>query len=131
MPERPDDQLVLPFSWSGVRVDPANGATTLRVRISPTGQDTYALELADGLGAVVASVEALVARPVSAESLNRGPESLYRLDWVAATAAPTGPAGTWAVIGQGRGRAFRRHEPDRRARRGRGRPRGRCAAGHR
>ncbi|HYQ67784.1 SDR family NAD(P)-dependent oxidoreductase [Actinophytocola sp.] len=87
VPERPAGQVVLPFSWSGVRVF-GTGATSARVRITRTGQDAYALSLVDGTGAPVASVDTLVARPVSADALSTGPDSLYRLDWVPA------PAGT-------------------------------------
>ncbi|MGB3440609.1 MAG: SDR family NAD(P)-dependent oxidoreductase [Actinophytocola sp.] len=86
VPEREDRQVVLPFSWSGVRIA-GTSPTALRVRITKTGQDAYALTLTDRTGAPVASVETLVARPVSADALNSGPDSLYRLDWV-----PAGPA---------------------------------------
>jgi acyl transferase domain-containing protein/acyl-CoA synthetase (AMP-forming)/AMP-acid ligase II/acyl carrier protein len=82
----PGQQVMLPFSWSGVRITAAS-PTALRVRITKTGQDAYALALTDRTGAPVASVETLVARPVSADALNSGPDSLYRLDWL-----PAGPA---------------------------------------
>jgi acyl carrier protein len=85
VPERADGQVVLPFSWSGVRVF-GTRATSVRVRITRTGEDAYALAVTDSAGAPVASVESLVARPVSAAALTRGPDSLYRLDWVPATA---------------------------------------------
>ncbi|MBO4208045.1 acyltransferase domain-containing protein, partial [Micromonospora echinofusca] len=58
----------LPFAWTDVRLH-AEGATTLRVRITPVGpagptgpagSDGYALALCDGTGAPVASVGALV-----------------------------------------------------------------------
>jgi acyl transferase domain-containing protein/acyl-CoA synthetase (AMP-forming)/AMP-acid ligase II/acyl carrier protein/short-subunit dehydrogenase len=88
VPKRPDGQVVLPFSWNGVRVYTGNRATAVRVRITPAGPDTYALVLADSTGLPVASVESLVARPVSAEALGAaaGPDSLYRVDWVPAGA---------------------------------------------
>ncbi|MFC4855484.1 SDR family NAD(P)-dependent oxidoreductase [Actinophytocola glycyrrhizae] len=86
VPERDDRQVVLPFSWNGVRITGESPAA-LRVRITKTGQDAYALALADRTGVPVASVATLVARPVSADALSSGPESLYRLDWV-----PAGPA---------------------------------------
>ncbi|HEX2134052.1 MAG TPA: SDR family NAD(P)-dependent oxidoreductase, partial [Actinophytocola sp.] len=88
VPERPDRQLVLPFSWNGVHV-PGSGSTALRVRITPAGQDAFAVELADATGAPVASVASLVARPVTREQLEvtAGPESLYRVDWVPAPAS--------------------------------------------
>ncbi|GAB1511634.1 SDR family NAD(P)-dependent oxidoreductase [Actinophytocola sp. KF-1] len=81
----PMRQVMLPFSWSGVRITgPAPAA--LRVRITKTGTDAYALALADRTGTPVATVETLVARPVDAAALRSGPDSLYRLDWV-----PAGP----------------------------------------
>ncbi|MFF5107453.1 SDR family NAD(P)-dependent oxidoreductase, partial [Streptomyces sp. NPDC000134] len=80
--------LGLPFSWSGVRLH-ASGANTLRVRLSPAGTDAVALTVADGSGAPVATVDALVVRAVSPDALGaaRRIESLYRLDWVPAPAA--------------------------------------------
>jgi acyl transferase domain-containing protein/acyl carrier protein len=82
----PLGQVMLPFSWSGVRfTGPA--PASLRVRITKTGTDAYTLALADRTGTPVATVDTLVARPVSADALRSGPDSLYRLDWV-----PAGPA---------------------------------------
>ncbi|HWM07203.1 MAG TPA: SDR family NAD(P)-dependent oxidoreductase [Actinophytocola sp.] len=92
VPERTDGQVALPFSWSGVRVSPESRPTALRVRITRTGEDTYALDLADNTGTPVAAVESLVARPVSADALSTGPDSLYRLDWVPAGPAAAEPA---------------------------------------
>ncbi|MBB4903772.1 polyketide synthase dehydratase domain-containing protein, partial [Streptomyces griseomycini] len=78
----------LPFAWSGVRLH-ASGATTLRVRLSPAGADAVALTVADGSGAPVATVDALVVRAVSPDALGaaRRLESLFRLDWVPAPAS--------------------------------------------
>jgi acyl transferase domain-containing protein/acyl carrier protein len=92
VPERPEGQVVLPFSWSGVHVHDTT-ATSVRVRITKTGTDAYTLSLVDPTGAPVASVETLVARPVSADALRSGPDSLYRLDWVPAPAAGERPDG--------------------------------------
>ncbi|MGH3875475.1 MAG: SDR family NAD(P)-dependent oxidoreductase [Actinophytocola sp.] len=100
VPERADDQLVLPFSWNGVRAASANGATSLRVRITPSGADAFAVDLADGAGAPLASVASLVARPVTPEQLDvgRGPDSLYRVEWVPFAAA-SGTSERWAMLG--------------------------------
>ncbi|MGW5868669.1 type I polyketide synthase [Streptomyces sp. NPDC055239] len=86
----------LPFAWTGVRLH-AEGATTLRVRVSAVGPDAVALAVADGSGAPVATVDSLVLRAVSPGSLEtaRGHESLFRLDWVAAAVA-SGSAGSVA-----------------------------------
>ncbi|MEU5952062.1 type I polyketide synthase [Streptomyces sp. NPDC047525] len=94
----------LPFTWTGVRLH-AEGATTLRVRLTAVGPDAVALAVADGSGAPVATVDSLVLRAVSPGSLGtaRGHESLFRLDWVAASAA-AGSAGSvaefadWAAV---------------------------------
>nr|WP_172382011.1 type I polyketide synthase [Streptomyces sp. MNP-20] len=76
----------LPFSWSGVRLH-ASGATVLRVRLAPTGSDGVSLTIADGTGAPVATIDSLVLRPVSGAVSRQAWESLFRLDWVPATAA--------------------------------------------
>ncbi|MFJ1647045.1 SDR family NAD(P)-dependent oxidoreductase [Streptomyces sp. NPDC088258] len=59
----PRSEVLVPFAWSGVRLH-AVGACAVRVRISRTGRDTLALELADAAGEPVATVGALVSRPV-------------------------------------------------------------------
>ncbi|MCP3804692.1 SDR family NAD(P)-dependent oxidoreductase [Allokutzneria sp. A3M-2-11 16] len=71
----------LPFAWSGVSLQ-ATGATSLRVRIAPTGADSVLLEIADGVGVPVASVESLALREVSAEQLAQSSiDSLYLVNW--------------------------------------------------
>ncbi|WP_405019837.1 type I polyketide synthase [Kitasatospora sp. NBC_00070] len=83
---------VLPFSWSGVELFAA-GAAAVRVRISPTGENTVALAIADALGNPLASVRSLVSRPVSDAQLAAGRtafhDSLFTLDWTPVT--PAGP----------------------------------------
>ncbi|NUT91921.1 MAG: SDR family NAD(P)-dependent oxidoreductase, partial [Saccharothrix sp.] len=88
----------LPFAWHGVHVT-STGATGLRVRISPTAPDTYALSLADPSGTPVATVDSLVARPVTTQGLV---DSLYRLDWVPVP-TPSGPVDTPEVVEVGTG----------------------------
>ncbi len=81
----------LPFSWQGVSLRAA-GATTLRVRITPDGEDTVSLRLADGTGAPVASVESLALRPMpSGEPAGGPPDALFRVDWVEAHVPDTVP----------------------------------------
>ncbi|KOV67280.1 polyketide synthase dehydratase domain-containing protein, partial [Streptomyces sp. MMG1121] len=71
---------LLPFAWSGVSLH-ASGASSLRIRLSSTGQESLSLELADAEGAPVASVESLVLRAVTDEQLKvsggGGSESLF------------------------------------------------------
>jgi acyl transferase domain-containing protein/acyl carrier protein len=76
-----DGEGSLPFSWSDVSLT-ATGATTARVHIGPTGQDTVTLTVLDGTGAPVATIGSLLLRPVSADQLTGTRNSLYGLDWV-------------------------------------------------
>ncbi|UED87193.1 type I polyketide synthase [Streptomyces profundus] len=95
------EQGRLPFSWNGVTLH-AVGAGTLRVRLSPAGQDTVRLTIADGTGAPVATIESLILRPVSPEQLRTAAasfhESMFRLDW-APVPIPRDAPPSHAVIG--------------------------------
>ncbi len=79
----------LPFSWTGVSLH-APGAPAVRVRLSPAGDGAVSIALADAGGAPVASVEALVARPVPSEGLRRAAvaDAHHRIDWTTVAAAP-------------------------------------------
>ncbi|WP_344153045.1 type I polyketide synthase, partial [Streptomyces polychromogenes] len=97
----------LPFSWSGVRLY-STGATELRVRLVPAGQDTLGVHVADPNGKPVASVDALALRPVSAGQLAGSAlrDALFRVEWAGrplpepgAAAGGRGPV----VIGSGLG----------------------------
>ncbi|MFC3587092.1 SDR family NAD(P)-dependent oxidoreductase, partial [Streptantibioticus rubrisoli] len=96
----------LPFSWSGVCLR-AVGATALRVRLAPAGRDTVAVSLADESGAPVASVDALLLRPVAPDQVRshaaRGAfyDALFRVEWTGTPlpAATTVAAGQWALLG--------------------------------
>ena len=101
-PAEPDRRLLLPFSWSGVRLH-ATGAATLRVRLSPAaGPDAYAIAVADATGAPVASVESLTLRPVRAGSSgfadSRLDRSLFQVDWAPLSAGPTEAAPPTEVL---------------------------------
>nr|ACO94499.1 polyketide synthase type I [Streptomyces sp. MP39-85] len=74
-----DDRVVLPFSWAGVELH-ASGATALRVRMTPSGQDQVAIHAVDGAGQPVVSVDALTLRPMAAGSLTRV-DSLFQVEW--------------------------------------------------
>ncbi|WP_431884280.1 SDR family NAD(P)-dependent oxidoreductase [Micromonospora gifhornensis] len=71
----------LPFAFTGVRVF-ATGADILRVRLSPRGEDTVAVALADSTGAPVAEIESLVLRaaPSPEATAPHAPDVLV-LDW--------------------------------------------------
>uniref|UniRef100_UPI003D75B00D type I polyketide synthase n=1 Tax=Streptomyces parvus TaxID=66428 RepID=UPI003D75B00D len=94
-----EGEITLPFSWNGVSLF-AQGATTLRVRLSPAGKDSVAIEVADAAGAPVASIESLTTRVMEEGSAGRHvheeQHSLYRIAWTArpgsATASPSSTA---------------------------------------
>ncbi|MFI8932616.1 type I polyketide synthase [Streptomyces sp. NPDC053474] len=88
----------LPFGFTGVRLH-AVGASTLRVRWTPTGQDTMSLAVADPAGRPVASVESLVMRPADLrKAASPASDALLALEWVPVEATGAGPAGL-AVLG--------------------------------
>ncbi|MGW3473631.1 type I polyketide synthase, partial [Saccharopolyspora sp. NPDC000995] len=70
----------LPFAWSGVAL---HGRATgkLRVRLFRRDAGQVSLDLADGSGALVASVSALTGRPVSGGDLLPARVPSLRLDW--------------------------------------------------
>ncbi|WP_144387271.1 type I polyketide synthase, partial [Streptomyces sp. SAJ15] len=100
----PGQRSRLPFSWQHVRVHAA-GATALRVRVTPAAGDAVAVTVADPTGAPVATVQALVTRPVSSEQLQAARpvsahDHLYQVEWanLPSTQAPTTPTGQWAIV---------------------------------
>ncbi|MFB6827234.1 type I polyketide synthase, partial [Streptomyces virginiae] len=101
------DRARLPFAWSGVTLH-ATGACALRVRLAVAGTDTVSITVADETGAPVATADALVLRPISAEQLSAAAsaqvhDSLFQVDWPEIAPASESPAGTWAVLGAGTG----------------------------
>ncbi|MBD0671180.1 hypothetical protein BU198_10825, partial [Streptomyces sp. CBMA156] len=95
----------LPFAWNGVSLH-ATGASLLRIRLTPSGQDGVSLVMADGTGSPVASTDSLVFRRITAEQLSAGREAmheaLFGLDW-SVLALPVAGAGSWAVLGAAEG----------------------------
>ena len=91
--------LALPFSWRNVSLHAA-GASAVRARIAPAGHNAVSIDLADGLGLPVLSVESMVARPVTAEQLSaavhvddRG--ELFEVQWTpTTTSVPTSQPAT-------------------------------------
>ncbi|MFF2747081.1 type I polyketide synthase [Kitasatospora sp. NPDC058048] len=79
----------LPFAWRGVGCH-QRGVTSLRVRLAFAEADGITLQAADDTGLAVASVEALVSRPVP-DGLGTAPapgQSLFHVEWTGA--APAG-----------------------------------------
>ncbi|MFI7221479.1 type I polyketide synthase, partial [Micromonospora maritima] len=84
----------LPFSWTGLAIQPTR-ARELRVRLTPT-DGAVAATVTDTGGTPVASLDALVLRPISADQLDTArraaARSMHRLDWTTpepGTARPT------------------------------------------
>ncbi|MCW5254766.1 type I polyketide synthase, partial [Streptomyces sp. SHP 1-2] len=81
------ERVRLPFAWSDVTLHPAAAtATTLRVRLTPTGPDSVALTATDGTGEPVVSVGSLTLRAVTPEQFSavvgQSGDGLYQVDWV-------------------------------------------------
>ncbi|RKN41337.1 type I polyketide synthase, partial [Streptomyces hoynatensis] len=88
-----------PFSFEGVCLH-ATGASAVRVRLSPAGEDALSLAVADPTGAPVATVASLTLRPAAAARLtgaSPAQDSLFRLSWVPVPPAPE--ATPFAVLG--------------------------------
>ncbi|WP_405093739.1 SDR family NAD(P)-dependent oxidoreductase [Micromonospora sp. NBC_01392] len=80
-----DDQAVLPFAWSGVRLH-ATGARTLRVRLTPADDGAFAVAVFDTAGQPVLTADSLVMRPATTDQLGAGApdtaQSLFTVEWV-------------------------------------------------
>ncbi|MEU6343760.1 SDR family NAD(P)-dependent oxidoreductase [Streptomyces sp. NPDC046977] len=99
----------LPFAWDSVRLH-AVGASALRVRMAPAGQDAVSLRIADETGQPVLSVASLVLRPLNVDGITGGAggpggafrDSLFQVDWpVLPLPEDVQPeaAGRWALLG--------------------------------
>ncbi|MBZ4324471.1 SDR family oxidoreductase, partial [Streptomyces huiliensis] len=95
---------LLPFAWSGVRL-PAGGSAPreLRVRLAPAGGDAVRMTAHDAAGRLVASVESVLARPVSADRLAAArpvaADCLFTIAWTPAAGPPVpSPPGAVAVL---------------------------------
>ncbi|MCD9160982.1 SDR family NAD(P)-dependent oxidoreductase [Streptomyces albireticuli] len=96
-------EVRLPFVWSGVSLF-AEGASSVRVRLSPQGPDALTLRLADAEGRPVASVDRLVTRPVTPGHLRAAPadrDALFTLRWTPVPAPDPVPPVRWTVLGAG------------------------------
>ncbi|TDQ04390.1 type I polyketide synthase [Labedaea rhizosphaerae] len=75
------DQAALPFSWSDVTLY-ATGASAVRVRAIPRGENEITVEVADASGQPVARIGSLVLRPIAPEQLAATKsQDLYRVEW--------------------------------------------------
>ncbi|UOZ02754.1 type I polyketide synthase [Amycolatopsis sp. WQ 127309] len=92
----------LPFAWNGVTLH-ATGATTLRVRLTPTSPTTLTLHATDTAGRPVVTVDTLTLRPLDPGHLRpagRGVEDLvHRVDWAPVTLPePVTDPAQWTVL---------------------------------
>jgi acyl transferase domain-containing protein/NADPH:quinone reductase-like Zn-dependent oxidoreductase len=74
----------LPFEWEGLSLH-AVGATRLRARITLVGDDTVAVTLMDGCGALVGRIDSLALLGISPNRLVMSAvsdDAVYGLDWV-------------------------------------------------
>ncbi|CAM4177636.1 hypothetical protein NOGI109294_26645 [Nocardiopsis gilva] len=93
----PDEEIALPFSWSGVTLH-ADGATDLRVRLSRTGPSTFSLTATDPAGAPVVTIGALTLRPMN-PSRAATTDDLFILDWAPLPDSPaTRETDRWALL---------------------------------
>ncbi|HEU5469700.1 MAG TPA: beta-ketoacyl synthase N-terminal-like domain-containing protein, partial [Actinophytocola sp.] len=100
--DRTDLRVRLPFSWTGVSVH-ATGATSVRVRLTPAGEDAVTVAVADTTGAPVATVAALNTRPLTPHALSTAgtaaAQSLFTLNWIPAAAGESADPGRFVVLG--------------------------------
>ncbi|MGW2035494.1 SDR family NAD(P)-dependent oxidoreductase [Streptomyces sp. NPDC001811] len=97
-PGETSDGIALPFAWTGVAAH-SQGGLTARVRVTP-GPDGTRIDLADGEGSPLATVESYVTRPVTADRLTQRRRHLYAVgDEPLPQAAGRPDRRTWAVLG--------------------------------
>ncbi|KKK06291.1 type I polyketide synthase, partial [Micromonospora sp. HK10] len=87
-------ELKLPFAWNGVALH-RTAARQLRVRLTPSGDDSVRLDATDPAGAPVVSVDGLTVRPLPAAHLRRHStrDALFQLDWKPSTTPVTALTG--------------------------------------
>jgi polyketide synthase 12 len=91
----------LPFAWNDVRLH-ATDAHSLRVTLTPLGEDSVSLSATDESGEMVLTIGSLLARSVSPEQIggrNSASGSLHRLQWSAiATGSQPADTGVLALL---------------------------------
>ncbi|WP_433618868.1 type I polyketide synthase [Dactylosporangium sp. CA-139114] len=82
-----EGRAYMPFAWAGVDLY-AQGATRLRVRLAPAGDDAVRISVDDQHGEPVAAVASLAFRPAAGAgaAAEADGESLYQIDWIETTA---------------------------------------------
>ncbi|MET8687110.1 SDR family NAD(P)-dependent oxidoreductase [Streptomyces sp. NPDC004732] len=106
-----DDQLYVPFAWTGVSLR-AVGATTVRVRLRPVGENAehgVSVTVTDTTGGVVLSADALQTRPVKpgqlAPAQQRAVRGLFAVEWtplpLPSSLGDAGEGGDWVMLSGG------------------------------
>ncbi|MYV46407.1 type I polyketide synthase, partial [Streptomyces sp. SID2888] len=98
-----EDDTLDAVAWDGLVLHAAH-PVLLRVRLTATGDDTWALEATDPQGGPVLSVASLTLGATVAAPVTDAPATddaaLLALDWVAPAPAPrSGDSGPWTVLG--------------------------------
>ncbi|MCZ4511223.1 SDR family NAD(P)-dependent oxidoreductase [Streptomyces sp. ActVer] len=92
----------LPFRCWGIRLNAA-GATALRVRLAPAGENALSVAVADQDGAPIGGVDSLVLRPADVGQLTELSfdrlGSLFRVEWAPLPVPSGAAAGRYAVVG--------------------------------
>jgi acyl transferase domain-containing protein/thioesterase domain-containing protein/acyl carrier protein len=94
----------LPFSWAGVELHAA-GAGAARVCLYPAASGGISLVAVGAAGELVASIDELITREITAEQLGAAAgtraEPLYVMDWIAAPSSPERPPPlSLAILGE-------------------------------
>lgn len=94
-------QTALPFVWTEVALRRA-GASELRVKLTPMGEQGLALVLFQANGEHVGTVRGLRTRSASAEQLRSSAERAYRVRWLEQPrpASVENESGSWALLGE-------------------------------
>ena len=94
-------RLLMPFTWSGVRLHRSRTPERVRVQLTRTGDDTYAVLVTDPAGAPVLSIDSLSVREAAPET-GADQDALFHQEWEEIAARGTAMVpdpGTWAGLG--------------------------------
>ncbi len=93
----------LPVSFTGVRLD-VTGISSARVKLSPIGEDAMSVVVADETGGVVASVDSVAVRELSAAELGSihdvRTDALFKVGWTTVLDLPDAVASNAVFLGQ-------------------------------
>nr|AXL05422.1 type I polyketide synthase [uncultured bacterium] len=91
-------QSMMPFSWNNLTLH-AVGASALRVRVAPAGQDALSIQAADPTGGPVLTMDSLVLRAVATEQLDTtAVDALFAVEWTELPATHAEPSPSWAAV---------------------------------